>query len=235
MRKSLMLLLLLPLLLGQSYNVPFNPPAVVGGGTAVSDDFNRGTGLGADWIQTMNTWTLISSAYVVPSGTLHRTMYYNPASLSDDQWACTELQLNMSTNTVGVVLRASSPTSGFYVTSVRASDGDVFAQEWDSGPTFDDYSELCTSTGAVSAGSIVCFSVSGTGASTRFQAWVNVCTDTADCIADQATWTASATGRICDVTQAIGSSTYPDTGDMAGLYSYDGNPQFDQWSADSIP
>jgi hypothetical protein len=57
MRRLLLTLLLLPVLMGQSYNIPFNPQAAPAGAAwySVSDDFNRSssTDLGANWTETL--------------------------------------------------------------------------------------------------------------------------------------------------------------------------------------
>ena len=92
MRKPLLLLLLLPLLLGQSYNVPFNPPAAAPSCTdtfSFSDDFNRASLGTTDWNVASGTWAIISSDLVRSSSTsgaaIHKTATDNRA-----QWACVQ-------------------------------------------------------------------------------------------------------------------------------------------------
>jgi len=100
MRRLILVLLLLPLLLGQSYNVPFNPPAAGGpdpcaGLFQASDDFNRadGPGLGANWNAASGNWAIdAGSTYAWLDGVTGAAIWAT-ATDSISQWACVQKTL----------------------------------------------------------------------------------------------------------------------------------------------
>jgi len=121
MRKPLLLLLLLPVLLGQAYNVPFNPPAAAAGATQYfSDDFS---GTEAKWTDGSGTWAINTGEYQssVSSGS---AIFTDEATDTVTQFACVQ-NASSATTYAGVKLRINT----------LDDSGNSYAMRWNLGGT----------------------------------------------------------------------------------------------------
>jgi len=230
MRRLILVLLLMPLLLGQAYNVPFNPPAAAPNlGAHIYDDFETDssanwTGYG-DWDGTPGTFYIdngndgmfTSTAHA--GSAIHDTPMTTATGYMCVQWNADEF--------LGPKFRASSNESDrSYIIRMTPDDDIIFRHCLiDSCTTID--TENISGFGL---GDRVGFIYSGIGSSTQVvyyyfdNATTDYCPgcDGSDC--DTSGWaaTADSSGTLtCDAVGDCGTGTNPelDTNRYVGLYN----------------
>ena len=107
MYRALLIILMLPLLLGQQYNVPFNPRAAAAGGAHIQDLFT--TDSGADWTEC-GSWTITidgSDSNYMDSDGASGASFHSTAMTTATSYGCMEV-LDSSARYPGHMFRANS-------------------------------------------------------------------------------------------------------------------------------
>jgi len=195
MRRLILVLLLMPLLLGQAYNVPFNPPAAGGGGQSYTDDFSTDP-LASRWAEMSgSTFTYNSGPETLSASSANGdNAWYTSEMGTTDHCVCADiLEAGAAGHGNGVVLRhpgvvGSVGTPAYYFRADLHNSNyfwiyEVVDNGTDSTATNTTY---YVSVGTQSDGVRICAYVYGTGATTYFKMWLydtpsgQVCSGTCD-------------------------------------------------------
>ena len=182
----------MPLLLGQAYNVPFNPPAAAppAGGQDFSDDFNRASGL-TNWNDhsqpEITTIAIDSSVQLkATSSSTYDNMVMTWTTETDtvDQYCVVCMADAQASGGTGCILRASETNGYLYnINSRKGTD-----TRWEYNTSHYTYAGvIATSTSYMTDGNCMWVTITGTSTDTVVEVWFEAAPPTDP---DPSTWVA---------------------------------------------
>ena len=184
MRRLILALLLMPLLLGQAYNVPFNPPAAAppasGWSTPVLEDFNRADEFlpaSANWVMTdpaappdTNKPRIVSGILIDAATATAFVGVWVTDTFTAYQCGCLEFREPTTQGYPSAVFRKADTTTAsddLYV--LRTNNGASYVPRACNGPTCSDFGTAWTQ--AITTGDYYCACVNGASTATEFAVW----------------------------------------------------------------
>lgn len=125
------------------------------------DNFQRGTGLGANWTSLAGSWTTNAGGFATPPGT-NSLVYWSADAFANDQYACITVGPNGLTYIGPGVRFQAGAVSGYTLTigtSGVTSSGDLYVDKWTAGAQV----HLLSAVGPkIYPGDMACLQVTGT-------------------------------------------------------------------------